>query len=64
MTRPLRPSSRRLYSRHLWEPLTMWAMLVGFVMLLQPFFFALYSASFGVMLFGVLGFVIASRLPE
>ncbi|WP_310583898.1 hypothetical protein [Deinococcus sp.] len=35
-----------------------------FFMLLQPFFLALYSASFGVILFGVLGLVVASKLPE
>lgn len=58
-TRPLRP-----YSRRLWEPVTVGAMFVGFFMLLQPFFLALYSASFGVILFGVLGLVVASKLPE
>ena len=57
--RPLRP-----YSRRLWEPVTVGAMFVGFFMLLQPFFLALYSASFGVILFGVLGLVVASKLPE
>ena len=59
VTRPL-----RFYSRRIWEPVTMAAMFAGFVMLLQPFLLALYTASFGVILFGVLGFMVASKLPE
>lgn len=59
LARPLRP-----YSRRIWEPITVGAMLLGFVMLMQPLFLFLYTASFGVILFGVLGFVVASKLPE
>ena len=60
------PPARRLrpFRRHLWETVTTSAMLIGFVMLMQPLWMALYTASFGVILFGVLGFVVASRLPE
>lgn len=54
---------RHPFRRRVWEPITLGAMLLGFALLLQPFSLALFSASFGVMLFGVLGYAIAGRLP-
>jgi hypothetical protein len=37
---------------------------LGLLMLLQPFFLALYTWSFATMLFGTLMFMIVSKFPE
>ena len=37
---------------------------IGVVMLMQPFFLALYSWSFATTLFGTVMFIIVSKFPE
>ncbi len=60
----IRPKPLHAFSRRIWEPITVGAMFLGFVMLLQPFFLVLFTHAFSVILFGVIGFTVASKLPE
>ena len=55
---------RKWYSRNIWEPVTVGLLVLGLLMLMQPFSLWLFSQSFGVILAGALGFVVASKLPE
>jgi len=52
------------YSRTLWEPVTVAFLVLGLLMLMQPFSLWLFSNSFAVILAGALGFTVASKLPE
>ncbi|GAW34040.1 hypothetical protein RA2_01085 [Roseovarius sp. A-2] len=47
-----------------WEMLASILIAVGVVMLMQPFFLALYTWSFIVILVGTVMFLIVSHFPE
>jgi hypothetical protein len=49
--------------RSTWETITTALIALGLVMLMQPWSIALYGYSFMVLLLGVIGFTIASKLP-
>jgi amino acid permease len=49
--------------RSTWETITTALTALGLVMLMQPWSIALYGYSFMVLLLGVIGFTIASKLP-
>jgi hypothetical protein len=55
---------RRWYSRTIWEPITIGLLVLGLLMLMQPFSMWLFSRSFAVILSGALGFTVASKLPD
>lgn len=50
-------------NRDTWETITTALIALGLVMLMQPWSIALYGYSFMVLLLGVIGFTIASKLP-
>ena len=47
-----------------WEQGTAGLIGLGLVMLMQPFWMEAYTYSFAVLLAGVVGYSIASKLPE
>ena len=57
------PVARRGTRRWL-EPLGIALMLLGFVMMFQPFAKVLFTYSFIVILIGTLTFIVAVHLPE
>lgn len=69
MTTPaLSPDGRRRWSHWLRRgPLELVACAIigaGILMLLQPFFMALYTCSFATMLTGTVMFMVVSKFPE
>jgi hypothetical protein len=52
------------FRRGPWEMLASTLIAVGVVMLMQPFFLALYTYSFIVTLVGTVMFIIVSHFPE
>ncbi len=58
------PARRRLFRRGPWENAATILIVLGVLMLMQPFSAWLYGWSFGVILTGTLGFVIVSHFPE
>jgi hypothetical protein len=55
---------RRLLRRAPWERATTAAIGAGLVMLMQPWSQDVFSWGFTVLLAGVIGFSIASKLPQ
>ena len=55
---------RRIFRRGPWENTATVLIAVGVVMLMQPYFMALFTYSFAVILVGTVGFVIVSHFPE
>jgi len=55
---------RRIFRRGPWENAATALIVLGVLMLMQPFSAWLYGWSFGVILTGTLGFVIVSHFPE
>jgi hypothetical protein len=62
MTPP--PKRRRLFRRGPWENGATVLIIVGIVMLMQPFFLTLFGYSFLTILAGTVGFIIVSHFPE
>ena len=57
-------SLRRYFRRNFWEWIATVIILLGVVMLMQPFSLLLYTYSFVVILTGTVLFIIASHFPE
>jgi len=55
---------RRWFRRKPWELAASLVIGAGVLMLLQPFFLALYTWSFLTMLLGVVMFTIVSKFPD
>ena len=55
---------RNLWRRGPWEMAMTIIILVGCVMLMQPFFMWMFTYSFAVILFGTVGFIIVSHFKE
>ena len=55
---------RRFFRRGPWENTATVLIAAGVVMLMQPYFMALFTYSFAVILVGTVGFVIVSHFPE
>ena len=55
---------QRWFRRGPWENAAMVLIAVGVVMLMQPFFLALFTYSFAMILAGTLGFLVVSHFPE
>jgi hypothetical protein len=62
MTPP--PKRRRFFRRGPWENGATVLIIVGIVMLMQPFFLTLFGYSFLTILAGTVGFIIVSHFPE
>ena len=57
-------SLRRYFRRNFWEWIATVIILLGVVMLMQPFLLVLYTYSFVVILTGTVLFIIVSHFPE
>mgnify|MGYP006235286647 FL=1 len=57
-------SLRRYVRRNFWEWIATVIILLGVVMLMQPFLLVLYTYSFVVILTGTVLFIIVSNFPE
>ena len=57
-------SLRRYFRRNFWEWIATVIILLGVVMLMQPFLLVLYTYSFVVILTGTVLFVIVSHFPD
>ena len=55
---------KRLFRRGPWEAFATVLIVVGVVMLMQPYAMILYTYSFSVILAGTLGFIVVSHFPE
>jgi hypothetical protein len=55
---------RRIFRRGPWENAATALIVLGIVMLMQPYSLALFSHSFSIILTGTIGFVIVSHFPE
>ena len=55
---------RTIFNRARWEKVTISLIVIGIAMLMQPFFMAMFTWSFAVILLGTLGFILASHFPE
>lgn len=55
---------RRFFRRGPWEAFATVLIVLGVVMLMQPYAMVLYTYSFAVILAGTLGFVVVSHFPE
>ena len=55
---------RRIFRRVYWENLSTILILIGVVMLLQPFAMWMFTYSFIVILVGTIGFIITSHFPD
>ena len=55
---------RKIFRRVYWENLSTVLILIGVLMLLQPFAMWMYTYSFIVILVGTIGFVITSHFPD
>ena len=54
---------RKVFRRGIWENLST-ALIIGVVMLLQPYMMVLYTYSFNFILGGTLTFLIVSHFPS
>jgi hypothetical protein len=54
----------RWFSQRIWEPISCVLIALGLFMLMQPWSISIYGYSFTVLLLGVVGFTIASKLPK
>jgi hypothetical protein len=54
----------RLFKRGPWENAATALIVLGIVMLMQPYSLALFSHSFSIILTGTIGFMIVSHFPE
>ena len=63
-SRPRRGFADRVLRRGPLEAVATAIIAVGVVMLMQPFFLALYSWSFATTLFGTVMFIIVSKVRE
>ncbi len=61
---PSTQQAKRWYRRGPWEVGTMALIALGLVMLMQPFSLDVYSYGFMVLLAGVIGYIVAGKLPE
>ena len=52
------------FRRNFWEWIATVIILLGVVMLMQPFLLVLYTYSFAVILTGTVLFIIVSHFPE
>ena len=57
-------SLRRYFQRNFWEWIATVIILLGVVMLMQPFLLVLYTYSFVVILTGTVLFIIVSHFPD
>ncbi len=57
-------NARRVFRRAPWENGSSALIGLGTFMLMQPFWFALYSWSFAVILVGTIGFAVTSHFRE
>ena len=55
---------RRLFRRGPWENVASVLIVIGIVMLMQPYSLWLFGHSLKVILVGTIGFVIVSHFPE
>lgn len=55
---------QRYFRRNFWEWIATVIILLGVVMLMQPFLLVLYTYSFVVILTGTVLFIIVSHFPE
>ena len=55
---------RRYFRRNFWEWIATVIILLGVVMLMQPFLLVLYTYSFVVILTGTVLFIIVSHFPD
>ncbi len=55
---------QRYFRRNFWEWIATVIILLGVVMLMQPFLLVLYTYSFAVILIGTVLFIIVSHFPE
>ncbi len=51
-----------IFKRKYLEPLFLWLGVFGIVALCQPFFFGLYQVGYAILLTGMVGFNVASRI--
>ena len=58
------PNLQRYFRRNFWEWIATVIILLGVVMLMQPFLLVLYTYSFAVILIGTVLFIIVSHFPE
>ena len=63
-SRPRRGFTDKLLRRGPLEAVATTIIAIGVVMLMQPFFLALYSWSFATTLFGTVMFIIVSKVRE
>ena len=63
-SRPRRGLTGKILRRGPLEAIATTIIAIGVVMLMQPFFLALYSWSFATTLFGTVMFIFASRVRE
>lgn len=54
----------KIFKRGPWENVATLLIILGVLMLMQPFYFWLFTHSFKVILVGTLGFVIVSHFPK
>jgi len=59
-----RNGKRRVFRRGPWETASTVVIVVGILMLVQPFALVLYTYSFLVILAGSVAFVVTSHFPE
>ena len=64
MSENITSSLRRYVRRNFWEWIATVIILLGVVMLMQPFLLVLYTYSFVVILTGTVLFIIVSHFPE
>ena len=64
MSENTKSSLRRYFRRNFWEWIATVIILLGVVMLMQPFLLVLYTYSFVVILTGTVLFIIVSHFPE
>lgn len=55
---------RRFFKRLYWENAATLLIILGIVMLMQPFSLFLFGQSFSIILIGTLGYVVVSHFPE
>jgi hypothetical protein len=58
------PRARSIFRRGRWENASAIVIGLGILMQMQPFVLELYTWSFGVIVAGTLGFLVASHFPE
>ena len=55
---------KRFFKRIHWENAATLLIVVGIIMLMQPFSLPLFGKSFSIILIGTLGYVVVSHFPE